>query len=54
MPYEADVDIVRHLTFLAHLLYSAYAASSDVIRFIPHLTDILLSFGRFVENYKTE
>lgn len=45
----ADVDTIRHLTFLAHLCYSLYAASVDVGDLIPQLMDTLLDFRLFLE-----
>lgn len=49
MPHEADVDLIRHLTHLARLCYSLYAASSDAIDLIPQLLDTLLDFRLFLE-----
>ena len=45
----ADVDTIRHLTHLAHLCDSLYAASPEAVDLIPQLMDTLLDFRLFLE-----
>lgn len=49
MPYEEDVDVIRHLTQLANLCYSLYAASRDAANLTTELMDTLLDFRLFLE-----
>ncbi len=49
MPHEADVSLTRHLTHLARLCYSLYAASTDAVDLIPQLMDTLFDFRLFLE-----
>ena len=48
MPYEAEADIIRHLTQLANLFYSLYAATPDVVDLVPEMLDTLLNFRHFL------
>ena len=47
--YEEDVDVIRHLTQLANLCYSLYAASPDAANIVTDLMDTLLDFRLFLE-----
>lgn len=49
MRYEEDVDVIRHLTQLANLCYSLYAASPDASNIVTELMDTLLDFRHFLE-----
>ena len=49
MRYEEDVDVIRHLTQLANLCYSLYAASRDATKITTELMDTLLDFRLFLE-----
>ena len=49
MRYEEDVDVIRHLTQLANLCYSLYAASPDAANIVTDLMDTLLDFRLFLE-----
>ena len=49
MRYEEDVDVIRHLTQLASLCYSLYAASPDAANLTTELIDTLLDFRLFLE-----
>ena len=49
MRYEEDVDVIRHLTQLANLCYSLYAASPDAANITTELMDTLLDFRLFLE-----
>ena len=49
MRYEEDVDVIRHLTQLANLCYSLYAASPDASNIVTELMNTLLDFQHFLE-----
>jgi len=49
MPHEAEVDLIRHLTHLANLCYSLWAASADAVDLIPQFLDTLFDFRLFLE-----
>jgi len=53
MPYEAEVDLVRHLTILSHLCYSLYAASPDVTSLVSEFTTTLFDFNKSILLTKT-
>ncbi len=49
MEHESDVDLIRHLTMLANLLYSLYAATEEALDLVTPMMDTLLDFRQFLE-----
>jgi hypothetical protein len=49
MSNETDINIVRHLTHLANLCYSLWAASLDGVSLVSPFAETLFNFRSFLE-----
>jgi hypothetical protein len=48
MPHVEGASVIRHLTHLATLLHSMYAANPDTLGFTPRIAEALQNFRDFL------